>query len=472
MKIKFTLIPFIPVTIATVVIKIMSLFGLDENGMFLGLNKMGLNYAVIGLTLGLFVVCVFINLFDRKTAPVYPVKKNFAAGILAVLSGVFILVTSVLKLVNMAGDSDYYIISLVTALFSIPAAIAFLFISKVHFAGKSIISGISALFIFPTLWSCAKLVSMFLAATKVSISATDMTSLFCYIFLTLYLFSNSMIVSRIKGRNPVKSCFIFGLPAVAISLSYGIYVVLTSAVEGVVVDNILIGANFIVLALYALSFIIEMFFGIVTKDEIEIIEGLPDDEDTYEKSYVKSGAYDDLVFSDRNADDIVSENSPLFSGGDMDEFVIGFNSDNDQAEINSAKIISQDVVFGVDNVEQEEASVEENVEQEEIAVEEPTPEVIVDEVESEIVEDIPMATDITTDDDALNKRLSEIDLLLQELENKKWYWHYKFVVLLLFKRIWNCEKGHGIYKFHFQRAKTCAEIFVFEFIFYHLLSST
>ena len=43
MKIKLSLIPFIPVTIATVVIKVMSLYGLDESGMFLGLNKMGLN---------------------------------------------------------------------------------------------------------------------------------------------------------------------------------------------------------------------------------------------------------------------------------------------------------------------------------------------------------------------------------------------------------------------------------------------
>ena len=107
MKIKLSLIPFIPVTIATVVIKIMSLFGLDESGMFLGLNKMGLNYTVIGLTLGLFLVCVLINLFDRKTAPVYPVKKNFIAGIFSILSGLLVLGTSLSNVVNMAGDSDY-----------------------------------------------------------------------------------------------------------------------------------------------------------------------------------------------------------------------------------------------------------------------------------------------------------------------------------------------------------------------------
>ena len=404
MKIKLSLIPFIPVTIATVVIKVMSLYGLDESGMFLGLNKMGLNYAAIGLTLGLFVLCFLINLFDRKTAPVYPVKKNVIAGILAILSGLLVLGTSLSRLTNIAGDSDYYIITLITAVLSVPAAIAFVLISKVHFVGKSIVSGISGLFIFPTLWSCAKLVSMFLAATKVSISSTDMTSLFCYIFITLYLFSHSMIVSRIKGRNPVKSCFIYGLPAVAISLSYGIYVIMTAVVEGVVIDNILIGANFIVLALYALSFLIEMSFNIVTKDEIEIIEGLPVDEDTYENSYVKSGGYDHLVFSDRKPEDIVQDEETLFSDeSPMNEFVIGYNSDNDESKINPVKITSQDVVFGVDN-----SNVEEPV------VEESTVEEKVEEVKEE-----SMSTDISVDEDALDKRLSEIDLLLQELENKK-----------------------------------------------------
>ncbi len=395
MKIKLSLIPFIPVTIATVAIKIMSLFGLDESGMFLGMNKVGLNYAVIGLTLGLFVVCVLINIFDRKTAPVYPVKKNPVSGILAVLSGASVAASSIAGFLNVTGDSDYYRMALITALFSIPAAIAFVLISKVHFVGKSTVSGISGLFIFPTLWGCAELVSEFLSATKVSISSSDMTALFSYIFITLYLFSHSMIVSRIKGRNPVKACFIYGLPAVAISLSYGLYVILTSTIEGFLLTNVLTGVNFIILSLYAISFIVEMFFGIVTKDEIEIIDGLPEDEDTYESSYVKSGGYDHLVFSDRKADDTVSKTEEYFSEeAGMNDFVIGFNTDDEKTDNSTAEVsVKNDIMFGVENTADEQV-----------------PEKVVTE---------PTETPVSTEDDAVNKRLSEIDLLLQELENKK-----------------------------------------------------
>src|SRR5699024_2775875 len=109
MKVKFSLIPFIPAMIAMVGLKLMSLYGLDGNGMFLGMNKMGIAYAVIGISLALFVVCVIINLFDRKTAPVYPVKKNFVSGVFSVLAGISVAGSSVTTFLNTTNDSEYYL---------------------------------------------------------------------------------------------------------------------------------------------------------------------------------------------------------------------------------------------------------------------------------------------------------------------------------------------------------------------------
>ena len=48
----------------------MSMFAVDGNGLLFGMNKSGINYFIIEIILGLFAVCVLINLFDRKTAPV------------------------------------------------------------------------------------------------------------------------------------------------------------------------------------------------------------------------------------------------------------------------------------------------------------------------------------------------------------------------------------------------------------------
>ncbi len=384
MKVKFSLIPFIPVAIVMTVFKLMSIFGLDESGRFLGMNKMDVNYAVIGIGLGLFLLCVLINIFDRKTAPVYPVKKNPIAGVLAILTGGAIMGSSITTLLATPSGSEYYITTLICAALSILAGIAFIVMSKVHFIGKSVISNVSGLFIFPALWGCSELVCEFLKATKVSVSATDMTALFCYIFITLYMFSHSMIVSRIKGRNSVKACFIYGIPAIALSIAYGVYEIVTSTVEGSGKEQFVLGLQFLIPALYMLSFIIEMSFNSYTKDEIEIIDGLPKD-DGYDSNYVSTEGYEDLVFSrkDGSLEPNVEPSDDYYkSSNGLDDFVLGYDRD---ADIPVAYVAKEDVV----KAEPEKA---------EIKVSEP----VVQKTETNKEE-----------------RLSDIDKLLQELESKK-----------------------------------------------------
>lgn len=438
MKVKYSVIPFILAVIATIGLKLMSVFGLDGSGMFLGMNKMGITYAVIGVTLALFLVCIIINIFDRKTAPVYPLKKNYLAGVFAVFAGVSVAASAITTLLNTTNDSEYYLMTVVCAAFSIPAAIALILMSKVHFTGKSTISGVSMLFIFPALWGCAELVSEFLVATKVSISASDMTPLFCYIFITLYYFSHSMIVSRIKGRNPVKACFIYGLPAVAISLSYGLYVICTAMIEGTLATQVLFGAELIIFSIYALSFIVEMAFNSYTKDEIEIIDGMPDDEDTYENSYVKSGGYDELVFSERkDTDDIQgtvtkvdnAAKDEISSFAELDDFVIGYGTEEDSEPIpyltkkEMKKATSSRLVFY--NNDSEEASKADDIKEEldelnsafsktETSVK---TEVSVNNETAEAKKEKSVATPIESK--TPEKELSDIDLLLQELDSKK-----------------------------------------------------
>ena len=133
MKTKYSVIPFIPAVIAAIGLKIMSMFAVDGNGLLFGMNKSGINYFIIEIILGLFAVCVLINLFDRKTAPVYPVKKNFVSGAFAVISGIAIVGSSFLALINSTPDNtDNYLLSIIAALFSIPAAIAMIMIGKAN----------------------------------------------------------------------------------------------------------------------------------------------------------------------------------------------------------------------------------------------------------------------------------------------------------------------------------------------------
>lgn len=436
MKTKYSVIPFIPAVIAAIGLKIMSMFAVDGNGLLFGMNKSGINYFIIEIILGLFAVCVLINLFDRKTAPVYPVKKNFVSGAFAVISGIAIVGSSFLAINATPGNTDNYLLSIIAALFSIPAAIAMIMIGKVHFSGKSIVSNASMFFVFPALWGCSELVTEFLAATKVSISASDMTPLFCYIFITLYLFSSSMVVSRVKGRNPVKACFIYGMPAAAVSLSYGVGAVLTSSVENTGISALVNGVMFILLGIYIVSFSVEMFAGCLTKAEVEIIDSLPEDEDTYENSYISSGDYDELVVSDKKEDDVpASDDNYATVAQGLSDFVMGYDEEKyDDATIKNENI-NDGLVLGYGDENQTQFAQEIAAEPLKEETAEPVAEAPAEpeipeepvyakrlDVSEEKTEPVKAETPVKApveDTEVSDDRMSEIDKLLKELEDKK-----------------------------------------------------
>ena len=363
MKVKFTLIPFIPAALAMIIFRVMSIFGADDSGHFLGMDKMAVSYTAIGIAAVLFVACIIINIFDRKTSPVYPVKKNIAAAILSALSGAMVIASSVATFMNSTTDSEYYVMSLISAIASIPAGIAFFLMTRIHLQGKTVVSGLSTLFVFPAIWGCTEIVYEFLEATKVSISATDMTPLFCFIFLSLYYFSHAMVLSRVKGRSPVKACFIYGLPAVALALSYSIYRLFTGIQEGGGYTSVLNAGMFFVLGAYAISFITEMAFNSLTKDELKVIDGLPNSDEATEeeKKYIKTESYDELVFSDDKAGTAEAKAdqgchgywpSHYLNAKGLDDFIIGYQAPVDDEPVpyltsaEKAKTNDSDFVVG------------------------------------------------------------------------------------------------------------------------------
>ena len=299
MKAKHAIIPFVPVVLVMLFFKLMSLFGLDSNGTFMGMSKMNITYLVIGLALGLFVICILINLFDRKTAPVYPVRKNPLAGVFAVLTGFSMMAASITTASNTwmfdFENKERLILAIVCAVFSVPAGLSFALISRVHFTGKNDVSGLSVLYVFPSLWGCAELVDEFLQATKASIYAKDATALFCFIFLSLYFFSNSMVVSRIKGRNPVKGLFIYGLPMAALTLTFGTYELFRMFREGFDRADLFFAVFFVSAAVYALSFLVEVFSNYYTKDDFEVVSSLEEGEE-------EGDFFDDSVKAEEKAE--------------------------------------------------------------------------------------------------------------------------------------------------------------------------
>ena len=415
MKVKFSWIPFIPIALGMAVFKTLGVFLADDNGDFFGMNFIETSYAVIGAGLVLFVLCIFLNIIDRKTAPVYSASKNIPAAVFSVISAATVIAFSILSVFNSVDNQEYFLMHLICAGFALFASIALVFMARVHFTGIAPVSNVSSLYIFPSLWACSELVAAFLEATKVSVSATDMTSLFCFIFLSLYLFSHAMVVSKIKGRNPVKGAFIYGLPAAALSLTAGVYYITTGITDGMSGTAIIKGAMFISLAFYAISFVAELTRGIMTKDEVEIIDEIPQEGASQEAEYVKTEDYNELAFSN-NYDKTADYSSKPTK--DINDFIMGYDKEEGapveyvtEEEKERGEEITGGFFFGTTGEKPAQTTQQPSLPEIELRKDE--------DIEIQIERKVarPVATSATKE--KASDRMREIDKLIAELEGKK-----------------------------------------------------
>lgn len=354
MKTKLSWIPFIPAVVTMTALRLLSVFGNDDTGAIRGINALLFSYLAVGIALVLFVMCIFFNIIDKKTAPVYEAKRNVPAGVFSVLSAAFALSYSVMTLLS-GKDSKYLLMYIICAFLAMLAAIGLVFMARTHFTGYAPVSNIAFLYIFPTLWAVSELISCFLEATRLSVAASDMSLLFCFIFLTLSLFPQTMVISKIPGRNPVKASFIYGLPSVAFGISYGAFLIARVIFDSVGGMALIAGIMLISFALYQLFFIIELTKGALKKDEVEIVDASTAEEETPYKA--KNGEEFVMPGKNDNAFDY-SQNATA----DTDDFIMGYEADDEIPEIPAPKIIGEEndisggFFFGIEENDEEDTN--------------------------------------------------------------------------------------------------------------------
>ncbi len=350
MKIKLSWIPFIPAVLAMTVLRVISVFSNDGSATdVISKNAVMISYIAVGIALVLFVLCILFNILDRKTAPVYAVKRNAPAGVCSVLSAAFALAYSVISIINRNGN-DYLLIYIICTFFAILAAIGLVFMARTHFSGFAPVSNISFLYVFPSLWAVSELILCFMEATKLSVSASDMSLLFCFIFLVLGLFAQSMVIAKIPGRNPVKASLLYGLPSASFGISYGVYLL-----AGVIVGNqggsaLMTGLMLVSFALYEIFFMIEITRGALEKDNVKIVGSSPENDlDSIRRKD-----------NDGNTDFTDNENPVNIIN---DDFIMGYMSDDEIPEAPVLKEqtetdddLSGDFYFGIKQDEEEKSS--------------------------------------------------------------------------------------------------------------------
>ncbi len=317
MKIKKSWLFFIPILFLTVGLSLYQVLVVNN-----GVNKSFFDGGIASIVFVASIVILFAVLFllsatDKVTSGNYLINKNPIAGIFSIVTGALIVIQSITLFSEFFASfsSGVDFLDLTNAILSLIAGFTFAMIGISSITGKNFLIKSSALIIFPTLWATVQIFVIFMGYAAVSVHAVNMLDLVCMVFATLFILNMSMLYANIKSDNALKSCFVFGMSAIATTFSYAASsisseIVLSGSFN--IMNNIKL-ISYITLALFILFFLIELSKNGQTIEESEKLSAsLYDylDEDGYiiddEEQSNKSTNVSDTL---NHVDSIINETS-------------------------------------------------------------------------------------------------------------------------------------------------------------------
>lgn len=295
---KLSWILFIPFSLAAVFFKLAQTL-LPEGSVF-GLSNMLLDYVSIGCTLAIFLSVFILCLCDRRISRYYVPRRNIPAGLIGLALAVILAADGANRIYLSLSAGELEAMEIIEAALLLLAAVIFIVMGLTHsFVNRD--NKHFALFnVMPALLCAIRLVRCFISFTTISLRTADVTLMFCYVFTTLFFFNLAVTISMTEAKHAVKSCMIFGFPAIAILLARGIYGFLTGFdshelfANAVMTELVLMGA-------YILAFLAELTFFIKDKDQVTLRVGEPEeveapDEDKNADTFFVTGMDDENRF--------------------------------------------------------------------------------------------------------------------------------------------------------------------------------
>lgn len=261
MKIKWSWWVFLPLFVASLGLKVYQLFFTDGVQAIGGLSQFRFGYlidAVIGV---MMILTIIIALTDRQTKNLYIPHRNITAGILGILTGAAVLVNAGCKFMEMYRTAVYSVMWVISIPLAVLAVLGMVITSISLFSGKSNYKDISVMYLFPSVWSFAKLIALFLENRDLSVRNNDFTNMIAYSILTLFLFYQAALMVDIDTeRATIKKNFIYGFGAASFMIVYGLgqakAVIDNRAVMGdILVQNIANSSELILFGLYIIAFL-------------------------------------------------------------------------------------------------------------------------------------------------------------------------------------------------------------------------
>ena len=269
MKVKASWAACVPFTVGAVLLHIYHLFFLGGDqitqqlygGYSLLINKTTEPELIVILAALMFAFLMLFNLIDRKTSSYCDIKRD-----------------------TLTSEFAINILGIVTSLI-------FAIVGMGLLVGFNIAKKMRLCMVIPTIWAAVQMIKSFVSHREQSPSFAFF-DVFVWVFLTIFLFQNAMVLCGIEIKNPVKASFTYGLMFILFSAVYTISEIKSSMDElgyfevTALIPQFLIAA----LGLYAFVSIANMSTAMITKKKADELYGSLSDEQKAEKESAKKSA--------------------------------------------------------------------------------------------------------------------------------------------------------------------------------------
>ncbi len=299
MKVKASWAAFVPFTVGAVLLHIYHLFFLGGDqitqqlygGYSLLINKTTEPELIVILAALMFAFLMLFNLIDRKTSSYCDIKRDTLGGLFLVISGLLLGVESAVSMVTLSPSSDTLTSEFAINILGIVTSLIFAIVGMGLLVGFNIAKKMRLCMVIPTIWAAIQMIKSFVSHREQSPSFAFF-DVFVWVFLTIFLFQNAMVLCGIEIKNPVKASFTYGLMFILFSAVYTISEIKSSMDElgyfevTALIPQFLIAA----LGLYAFVSIANMSTAMITKKKADELYGSLSDEQKAEKESAKKSA--------------------------------------------------------------------------------------------------------------------------------------------------------------------------------------
>lgn len=269
MRSKLSWIPFVPLFLAAGFFKLAQ--ELLPQGSVFGLTALQMEYCYIGAAVLILLFALLFVAVDKKISPYYVPHKNVPAGLIGFLLSVLLAADGGLTAFQIFNSGTISVVQFLGAVLALLSAVVFVVFSLNHIFRRKEGKNLSLLNAVPAVFCGVRMILVFIQFTTISIKLADVSALICYVFATLFFYHYAVVLSLIKNKSSLKSCFVFGLSAVAMMIPYGVYH-LWFRFDSLTILNNAQPLEMLLFGLYILSLLIEITAFAKDKEHVTVIE--------------------------------------------------------------------------------------------------------------------------------------------------------------------------------------------------------